>query len=117
MPALIALSWAPVDRSSVIFTALAFGATAVTIIAVAQELQVSGVLATVVTGVYLGTRTEGMLQAAWLSGLYRRGKISDEIRRSISRTLDLRRTPRTRLSAGRAGRPPVPGDRMRRSEH
>ena len=30
----------------------------------AQELHVSGVLATVVTGVYLGTRTEGMLQAA-----------------------------------------------------
>jgi CPA1 family monovalent cation:H+ antiporter len=30
----------------------------------AEELNVSGVLATVVTGVYLGTRTEGMLQAA-----------------------------------------------------
>src|ERR1700761_4748214 len=30
----------------------------------AEELHVSGVLATVVTGVYLGTRTEGMLQAA-----------------------------------------------------
>jgi Na+/H+ antiporter len=30
----------------------------------AEQLQVSGVLATVVTGVYLGTRTEGMLQAA-----------------------------------------------------
>lgn len=29
----------------------------------AEELNVSGVLATVVTGVYLGTRTEGMLQA------------------------------------------------------
>jgi CPA1 family monovalent cation:H+ antiporter len=30
----------------------------------AEQLNVSGVLATVVTGVYLGTRTEGMLQAA-----------------------------------------------------
>jgi Na+/H+ antiporter len=30
----------------------------------AEQLQVSGVLATVVTGVYLGTRTEGVLQAA-----------------------------------------------------
>src|SRR5580704_1793711 len=30
----------------------------------AEELNVSGVLATVVTGVYLGTRTEGMLQGA-----------------------------------------------------
>jgi CPA1 family monovalent cation:H+ antiporter len=30
----------------------------------AEELHVSGVLATVVTGVYLGTRTEGMLQGA-----------------------------------------------------
>jgi len=30
----------------------------------AEELNVSGVLATVVTGVYLGTRAEGMLQAA-----------------------------------------------------
>jgi Na+/H+ antiporter len=30
----------------------------------AEELHLSGVLATVVTGVYLGTRTEGMLQAA-----------------------------------------------------
>ena len=30
----------------------------------AEQLQVSGVLATVVTGVYLGTRTEGMLQGA-----------------------------------------------------
>jgi len=30
----------------------------------AQELNFSGVLATVVTGVYLGTRTEGVLQAA-----------------------------------------------------
>jgi Na+/H+ antiporter len=30
----------------------------------AEELHVSGVLATVVAGVYLGTRTEGMLQAA-----------------------------------------------------
>ncbi len=30
----------------------------------AEELHVSGVLATVVTGIYLGTRTEGMLQAA-----------------------------------------------------
>jgi Na+/H+ antiporter len=30
----------------------------------AEELNVSGVLATVVTGVYLGTRSEGMLQAA-----------------------------------------------------
>jgi Na+/H+ antiporter len=30
----------------------------------AEELKVSGVLATVVTGVYLGTRTEGMLQPA-----------------------------------------------------
>jgi CPA1 family monovalent cation:H+ antiporter len=30
----------------------------------AEELHISGVLATVVTGVYLGTRTEGMLQAA-----------------------------------------------------
>jgi Na+/H+ antiporter len=30
----------------------------------AEELNVSGVLATVVAGVYLGTRTEGMLQAA-----------------------------------------------------
>jgi monovalent cation/hydrogen antiporter len=30
----------------------------------AEELNVSGVLATVVSGVYLGTRTEGMLQAA-----------------------------------------------------
>jgi CPA1 family monovalent cation:H+ antiporter len=30
----------------------------------AQQLDVSGVLATVVTGVYLGTRTEGVLQAA-----------------------------------------------------
>jgi monovalent cation/hydrogen antiporter len=30
----------------------------------AEELHVSGVLATVVTGVYLGTRTEGMLQPA-----------------------------------------------------
>jgi CPA1 family monovalent cation:H+ antiporter len=30
----------------------------------AEELNVSGVLATVVTGVYLGSRTEGMLQAA-----------------------------------------------------
>jgi Na+/H+ antiporter len=30
----------------------------------AEELNVSGVLATVVTGVYLGTRTEGMLQPA-----------------------------------------------------
>lgn len=30
----------------------------------AEELQVSGVLATVVTGVYLGTRAEGMLQPA-----------------------------------------------------
>ncbi len=30
----------------------------------AEEMHVSGVLATVVTGVYLGTRTEGMLQAA-----------------------------------------------------
>jgi CPA1 family monovalent cation:H+ antiporter len=30
----------------------------------AEEFHVSGVLATVVTGVYLGTRTEGMLQAA-----------------------------------------------------
>jgi NhaP-type Na+/H+ or K+/H+ antiporter len=30
----------------------------------AEELNVSGVLATVVTGVYLGARTEGMLQAA-----------------------------------------------------
>jgi CPA1 family monovalent cation:H+ antiporter len=30
----------------------------------AEQLKVSGVLATVVTGVYLGTRTEGMLQAA-----------------------------------------------------
>jgi Na+/H+ antiporter len=30
----------------------------------AEELHVSAVLATVVTGVYLGTRTEGMLQAA-----------------------------------------------------
>jgi NhaP-type Na+/H+ or K+/H+ antiporter len=73
----------------------------------AEELHVSGVLATVVTGVYLGTRTEGMLQAAsrasgalfWrtlvfllesaLTELYRAGKISDDIRRSISRTLDL----------------------------
>ena len=35
----------------------------------AQQLNVSGVLATVVTGVYLGTRTEGMLQpASRLSG-------------------------------------------------
>ena len=30
----------------------------------AEQLHVSGVLATVVTGVYLGTRTEGMLQPA-----------------------------------------------------
>jgi len=30
----------------------------------AEQLNVSGVLSTVVTGVYLGTRTEGMLQAA-----------------------------------------------------
>ncbi|HUN37862.1 MAG TPA: Na+/H+ antiporter [Trebonia sp.] len=30
----------------------------------AQQLHVSGVLATVVTGIYLGTRTEGVLQAA-----------------------------------------------------
>ena len=30
----------------------------------AEQLHVSGVLATVVTGIYLGTRTEGMLQAA-----------------------------------------------------
>jgi CPA1 family monovalent cation:H+ antiporter len=30
----------------------------------AEELNVSGVLATVVTGIYLGTRTEGMLQPA-----------------------------------------------------
>ena len=68
----------------------------------AEQLDVSGVLATVVTGAYLGTRTGGLIQPAsrvadtlfWKMLIFLLESalfvlLGDDIRHSISRSLDL----------------------------